>query len=79
MVGSAENLQLDICGNSIADLGSYQAKDATLKVSCNSTSVVNVAGKLDVDASQYAKVFYTNNPASIIGDVNESAFLGPQE
>lgn len=79
MVGSAENLQLDICGNSTADLGSYQIKDATLEASCNSTSVVNAAEKLDVNASQYARVFYTNNPASIIRDVNESAFLGPKE
>lgn len=79
MIGSAEKLRLDACGNSVADLGRYRSVDAALEVSCNSTSVVNVAGKLDVDASQYSQVFYTGGPASIVREVNESAYVGPKE
>jgi hypothetical protein len=79
MIGSAENLRIDACGNSVADLGSYRAKDAALEVSCNSTSVVNVAGKLDVDASQYSQVFYTGGPTSIVRKVNESGYVGPKK
>jgi hypothetical protein len=79
MIGSAENLRLDVCGNSVADLGSYRAVDAALEVSCNSTSVVNVAGKLEVDASQYSQVYYNGSPASVLREVYESAYVGPNK
>ena len=77
--GSAERLYIDACGNSLAELGNYHAEDAALEVSCNSTSVVNVAGMLDADASQYSQVFYIGSPTSVLREVNESAYVGPKK
>jgi len=65
LAGSAEQLRLDSCGNSIADLERFAAKDAALEVSCNSKTAVTVTSRLDIDASQHAQVFYYGEPETV--------------
>ncbi|MGD2158612.1 MAG: head GIN domain-containing protein [Anaerolineales bacterium] len=74
--GSAESLWVDACGNSVVDLSGYRAEEAALDVSCASETVVNVAGKLDVEASQNSRVFYIEDPG--YGEINvyQHAFVG---
>jgi len=76
LVGSVENLRIDACGNSVADLSDYLAENVSIQLSCASQSVVNVTGKLDADASQNSRLFLVDQPTS--GDINtyENAFVG---
>jgi hypothetical protein len=64
LTGSSEHLRLDACGNSVTDLSEFEAEEATIDASCNSTAVVNVDGNLDVEASQHAQVTYVSRPVS---------------
>jgi hypothetical protein len=63
--GSAEQMRVESCGNSIADLADFAVKDAALEVSCNSITSVHVNGQLDVNASQHAQVFNFGTPVSL--------------
>jgi len=63
--GSAEQMGVKSCGNSIADLTSFEVADAFLEVSCNSITSVHVNGQLDVNASQHAQVFNFETPVSL--------------
>lgn len=65
--GSADELWADVCGSSQTDLQAFRAKDAAIEVSCNGLVLVNVSGRLDVNAAQNARVFYTGRP--IFGEV----------
>lgn len=71
--GSAEKLDLQACGSSIVDLSDFESKDAALDVSCNSTIIVEVPGRLEVEASQYAQVYFTGNPVAKVLAVYEFA------
>jgi len=65
LAGSAENMNVESCGNSIADLAGFAVVDAILEVSCNSITSLRVNGQLDVNASQYAQVFNYGTPVSL--------------
>ena len=73
--GSAETLRVDSCGNSIANLERFAAVDAIIQVSCNSITSVRVNGSLDVNASQFAQVFYSGEPLSLSSDAFQSALV----
>ena len=75
LTGTAEQLKLESCGNSVANLENFAAGNAFLEVSCNSITSVRVEGNLDIDASQYAQVFYWGEPESVNNAVFESAYL----
>ena len=64
LAGSAENMTVESCGNSIADLADFAVGDAVLEVSCNSITSLRVNGQLDVYASQHAQVFNYGTPVS---------------
>ncbi len=78
LAGSGRNLSLEACGNSTIDLSDYRVEDAALRASCASTALVNVRGRLDVDASQNARVYYIGWPAA--GDIlaHENATVQPK-
>lgn len=75
LTGAAEQLKLESCGNSVANLENFTAGNAFLEVSCNSISSVRVDGNLDIDASQYAQVFFWGEPESVNNAIFESAFV----
>jgi hypothetical protein len=76
LVGSVEHMQIDSCGNSVADLQRFTAENAKLEVSCNSKTSVTVNGVLDIDASQYSQVFYYGEPETLKNAYFENAFIG---
>lgn len=76
LAGSADNLGLESCGNSYADLGKFVVGDAVIDASCNSVTTVAVSGDLDINASQHAQVFYLGQPESVNGATFENAFVG---
>lgn len=76
--GEGENLSLEACGSSMVDLGEYAVEEASLEVSCNSTVSVDVAGRLEVDASQHAQVRFGGQPAVKAFAVHEYASVQPK-
>jgi hypothetical protein len=60
--GEGGNLRLDISGASNADLSDFPVQDADIRASGASDAVVNVSGRLDVDASGASSVSYTGDP-----------------
>jgi hypothetical protein len=79
LAGSGKQLRLDACGNSLTDLSQFEAEEAAIEASCNSTAVVNVDGNMDVEASQHSHVTYVDRPAS--GDMMsvQSASIRPKQ
>jgi hypothetical protein len=75
LAGSADTLQLDSCGNSLANLEKFTVVDASLAVSCNSITSLMVTGKLEVDASQFAQVFNHGQPVSANNSIFQTASL----
>ena len=75
--GTANELWLDTCGNSITDLSAFVANRAEVEASCNSTAIVNVARDLAVEASQFSRVSYTGSPSLGEVGVYESASIQP--
>ncbi|MGW8226015.1 MAG: GIN domain-containing protein, partial [Anaerolineales bacterium] len=71
--GAGANLALETCGANLVDLSEFYVEDAALEVSCNSTVVVNVAGRLETEASQHAQVTFAGDPAVKVFNVHESA------
>ncbi len=78
LVGSGKTLTIETCGNGVADLTGYQVADAMVDSSCNSTAVVNVKRKMDVEAAQHARVYYVGLPESGIRKVYEFAAIAPK-
>lgn len=76
--GAGERVTIDICGNSVIDLRSFQVEDAEVDASCNSTVLLNLAGKLIADASQYARVTYRGQPDLNGVETVESASVRPE-
>ena len=73
--GSAVQLRLNACGNSIANLERFAVENAALEVSCNSQTSVAVNGRLDIDASQHAQIFYFGEPERVNSALFENAFV----
>ncbi len=70
--GSGAELWLDSCGNSLADLSDFRAKEAIVQASCASKAVVNATRSLDVEAAQNSQVTYSGDPS--LGEINVHEF-----
>jgi hypothetical protein len=76
--GKGKKLSVDVCGSNAVDLQEYAVKDAALQVACNSIVAVNVAGRLQADAAQYAQVYFAGKPSVRSLNVHENAFVQPR-
>jgi hypothetical protein len=74
--GSSENLRLEGCGNSMADLSAFDVIDAEINMACSSTAIVDVDNRLDVEAAQSSRVFYINWPRSTDINTHANAYVG---
>ena len=70
LVGSGEDLVLEVGGASSADLEKFLVSDVHAVLSGASTAVVNPSGTLDVDASGASHLTYVGNPT--LGNVQTS-------
>jgi len=68
--GSAQDVTIDAAGGSEADLSAFSVVDANVEARGKSQVTVNVSGRLDVDASNGANVYYLGNPT--LGTITES-------
>ena len=59
-------------------IGDFRVADTALQMSCDSVAVVNVAGRLDVEASQNSIVYYLGQPASGEIMAHENASVEPK-
>ncbi len=78
LTGSGRDLRLQGCGNSLSDLSGFDAENAVLELSCVSTAIVHVDGRLDVDASQNSQVYFLGQPGSSEIKVYEQASAQPK-
>jgi hypothetical protein len=76
--GKGKKLSVDVCGSNAVDLNDYAVEDAALQVACNSIVAVNVAGRLQADAAQYAQVYFAGKPSIRSLNVHENAFVQPR-
>ncbi len=76
--GSADMVYVDVCGNSVADLEVFQARDASVQASCAGQAVVNVNDSLVADASQNARIYYVGRPSTPEVRIHEHAAVGPK-
>ncbi len=60
--GSAQDVTIDAAGSSEVDLSAFSVVDANVKAGGASQVTVNVSGRLDVDASNSANVYYLGSP-----------------
>lgn len=68
--GSGSDMTIDISGSSDLDLAELPAVDARVDASGASSAVMNVSGRLDVDASGASDVSYLGDPN--LGTINTS-------
>ena len=74
LTGSAQNLIMEeAAGRSVVDLTDFPVVDASVKAGGKSQVTVNVSGRLDVDASNGANVYYLGNPTLGTIDTTGSA------
>jgi hypothetical protein len=74
LTGSAQNLIMEeASGSSVVDLTDFPVVDASVKAGGKSQVTVNVSGRLDVDASNSANVYYLGDPALGTIDTSGSA------
>lgn len=73
--GSVEELELNTCGNSIADLSEFQAENAVIQASCASQSVMSVSGMLEGDVAQNSQLFYVGQPVQVDIRAHEFALV----
>jgi len=74
LTGSAQNLIMEeASGSSVVDLTDFPVVDASLKAGGKSHVIVNVSGRLDVDASSSANVYYLGDPTLGTIDTSGSA------
>ena len=59
---SAQNVMIEASGSSKVDLADFPVVDANVEARGKSQVTVNVSGRLDVDASNSAKVYYLGSP-----------------
>ena len=71
LTGSAQNLIMEeAAGSSNVDLTDFPVVDASVKAGGKSQVTVNVSGRLDVDASSSANVYYLGDPT--LGEIDTS-------
>jgi hypothetical protein len=70
LAGSAGDLTIDASGGSHVDLSAFAVTDASVEASGGSQVTVNATGRLDVEATGGAKVFYLGSPT--LGKVESS-------
>ena len=71
LTGSAQNLIMEeAAGSSVVDLTDFPVVDASVKAGGKSQVTVNVSGRLDVDASSSANVYYLGDPT--LGTIDTS-------
>lgn len=68
--GSGGTLRLELSGASRTDLEQFAVTDADVVLSGASSAVVNVSGRLDVDASGASRLSYAGNPT--LGSIDVS-------
>ena len=74
LTGSAQNLIMEeASGSSVVDLTDFPVVDASVKAGGKSQVTVNVSGRLDVDASNSANVYYLGDPTLGTIDTSGSA------
>jgi hypothetical protein len=70
LTGSAENATIKASGSGEIDLSAFSVVDANVEAGGASQVTVNVSGRLDVDASNGAEVYYLGSPT--LGTIKES-------
>jgi len=70
LTGSGGNLRIDASGSSDVELSAFPVNDANVKASGSSTVTVDVAGRLDADASGASEVIYLGSPT--LGTIDTS-------
>jgi hypothetical protein len=70
LTGSAENATITASGSAEINLSAFSVVDANVEVGGASQVTVNVSGRLDVDASNGAEVYYLGSPT--LGTIEES-------
>jgi len=71
LVGSGGDLTIDVSSSSELDLSEFAAVNASVDASSASSAIVNVSGKLDVEASSASYVYYLGDPT--MGEINTSS------
>ena len=79
LTGSAQNLIMEeASGSSDVDLTDFPVVDASVKAGGKSQVTVNVSGRLDIDASNGANVYYLGDPTLGTIDTSGSATVEPK-
>ena len=79
LTGSAQNMMIEeASGSSDANLTDFPVIDASVKAGGKSQVTVNVSGRLDVDASNSANVYYLGDPTLGTIDTSGSATVEPK-
>jgi hypothetical protein len=73
LTGSAQNVMIEAEGSSEVDLADFPVVGANVKAGGKSHVTVNVSGRLDVDASNSANVYYLGDPTLGTIDTSGSA------
>lgn len=68
--GSAGDLALGVGGGADVDMSDFVVEDARIEASGGADVVVNVSGRLNVEATGGANVYYLGNPT--LGDIESS-------
>ncbi|UCC53891.1 MAG: DUF2807 domain-containing protein [Anaerolineaceae bacterium] len=69
--GSGDDATIDVSSSSELDLSEFTVVNARVNATSSSSATVNVSGRLDVDASSSASVYYLGNP--ILGEIDTSS------
>jgi hypothetical protein len=75
LTGSAENATIKASGSSEVDLSAFSVVDANVEAGGASQVAVNASGRLDVDASNSAQVYYLGSPTLGKMDTSGSASI----
>ena len=79
LTGSAQNVIIEeAAGSSDVNLTDFPVVDASVKAGGKSQVTVNVSGRLDVDASNGANVYYLGDPTLGTIDTSGSATVEPK-
>ena len=79
LTGSAQNLIMEeASGSSVVNLIDFPVVDANVKAGGKSQVTVNVSGRLDVDASSSANVYYLGDPTLGTIDTSGSSTVEPK-
>jgi hypothetical protein len=76
--GSGDDATIDVTSSSELDLSEFTVANARVNASSSSSATVHVSGRLDVDASSSASVYYLGNPTLGEIDTSGSASVEPK-